>query len=364
MIDKTLRQIWIGGDMPLGISASAATWQERLPSDWQYQLLDEAGLVALLGEEVVSDVQSRFRRAVTRANAFRLLMLKEVGGWYADTDTALVDPEGLDSLPSADIVFAQWNSRHGRPGPWGGPALLDIYAMGGRAGAPIFDELVARLPTLENGAPAITTYMAGGTHHSSFAAIPDWHCHARPDPWAVHVSGLSNVSYGLSEEESDAVLSVVDGRRVIEFGGGAGSLRLADHTDHLTVLETSWRWARWLTAVLGGKAVVRKVPEPRGRMVRVLEENIRDEVAKGEVGVILVDTERGFRLDALIAVLDAVDREIPVMLHDTKRDDFDVGAIADAFGRNVVDVPSERGLVRLEQRPQAGPGLVGNGGRD
>jgi hypothetical protein len=355
MIDKKVRQIWIGGEIPPAVAASMATWQDRLPQGWGYELMDEAALELALGEDVMAaaDVHKNVRY---RANFLRLKMLGKLGGWYVDADTVLRDPAGLGSLPSADVVVGQWYQSGSPPAGWatrGQSSILDIYVMGARAGAPILEDLAARVPVSAPAAPELSHYLRFGRHSSSYAMVPSWHADtADLDPWAVHVPALLRRRGSMSQAEAGATLAAAGGKRLVEVGGGASSLVLAAGGD-LSVIETSRRWALWLGAVLPEGTTVRLAPAPRGKLADAFGAVVAEEARRGgDAGAIVLDSSGQGRMEALASILEAAPGAVPVIVHDSHRDAQDIATISGAYGRDAapVAVESAGGMVEIRQR--------------
>jgi len=89
---KTVHQIWTTHELPAQFKKFAESWKEYIP-DWEYKLWshqENRDFVAEFYPDFLAKYDS-YPRDMQRVDAAKYLILKKVGGLYADTDVECMD---------------------------------------------------------------------------------------------------------------------------------------------------------------------------------------------------------------------------------------------------------------------------------
>jgi mannosyltransferase OCH1-like enzyme len=106
MIPRLIHQTWINKAIPGPLAAYVETWRHLHP-DWQYRLWTDADLAELVERQFpeYSDLYRSYPLPIMRADFGRYLILKALGGVYADLDAEALAP--FDALLRSSVSTAR-----------------------------------------------------------------------------------------------------------------------------------------------------------------------------------------------------------------------------------------------------------------
>ena len=134
MIPALVHQTWKTADVPQRFRAACASWRSLHPA-WEYRLWTHADIDRFVRERFPGLVPlfAAYRYDIQRVDAFRYLLLHEVGGLYADLDIECLRP--FDDLREREVVL-----------PITAPSGLSNDLMMARPGHPLFRAAIDALP--------------------------------------------------------------------------------------------------------------------------------------------------------------------------------------------------------------------------
>lgn len=104
---RTVHQIWTTHELPVQFRKFAGSWKKILP-DWDYKLWSHKELREFVAEfypEFLAKYDS-YHRDMQRIDAAKYLILKKLGGLYADTDVECLNDVG-ELIRDADCVMGK-----------------------------------------------------------------------------------------------------------------------------------------------------------------------------------------------------------------------------------------------------------------
>jgi mannosyltransferase OCH1-like enzyme len=134
MIPRIIHQTWKDHDVPEQFRAAQASWRALHP-EWEYRFWTDGDLRALVRERApeIASLYDHYPYAIQRVDAARYVILREIGGLYADLDLHCLVP--FDDLLEHRVVLP-------RTTPFG----LSNQLMMAEPGHPVFDRAVRDLP--------------------------------------------------------------------------------------------------------------------------------------------------------------------------------------------------------------------------
>jgi hypothetical protein len=319
-IASTIHLVWLGrGARPGAVEACVAAWGRAVPRGWDVLLWGSEEMGELV--DGWAEIEARHQDLRAASNRARMEVLARLGGWYVDADVAPMGRVVADELPVADVVVAT--------GPRGGRGLLDVYAMGARAGSGMVEAMRDLVP-LESGlAPVYDSYLRDAARvGGSYAALPCLDVPGQGGGLAgVHARGFFRGGWALPagdrEEVWRGLAALGEGAGLVEVGCGAGTLEAmlgggrrvigleadAGRRAYLAALAPEGcAMAGWPAAGQGLEWAARAVLE------RALDEAAGD---GGEVGVLYDEADLGTGLDLVLEV--AAARRAPVWVAGRRR---------------------------------------------
>lgn len=149
MIPKILHFTWKSEQLPRQMQAYYDDWC-RLHPDWEVRLWTDETMRAFVAEAYPAFIPTydAYPKMIQRADSFRYLVLGALGGVYADLDVepfksieGLLHLECFLGIEPLEHIFPD---RHHQ----GVPFLLTNAFMGSVPGHPLWQEIIARLPSL------------------------------------------------------------------------------------------------------------------------------------------------------------------------------------------------------------------------
>lgn len=138
-IPKHIHQIWWQGEsnIPKKFQSWRESWRQNHPL-WEFTLWDEAKMneFVRVNEPELLDSFLSWSKPIHRADAFRYILLKHVGGWYIDIDIQCL--KSIDQLHNdAEVLLSKTTG-------------YNNAVMGGIKGHPLWNTLVTQLPKLND----------------------------------------------------------------------------------------------------------------------------------------------------------------------------------------------------------------------
>jgi hypothetical protein len=149
MIPKILHFTWKSQDLPRQMKAYYDAWR-RLHPDWDIRLWTDESMRAFVSEAYPDFLATydAYPKMIQRADAFRYLVLGELGGVYADLDVEPYQP--IDGLLGHGCFLGIEPLEHIFPDRHhqGVPFLLTNAFMGSVPGHRLWREIIERMPGL------------------------------------------------------------------------------------------------------------------------------------------------------------------------------------------------------------------------
>jgi mannosyltransferase OCH1-like enzyme len=136
LIPRKLHFIWVGPTMPPHLAANVDRWRELHPT-WRVKIWTDRSLGWLTNQQLFSDAESIVPRDAVgqfRSDLARYEIILQEGGFYADVDTYPV--KAIDDSILNRTEFAVQED----------PTWVGNTYLGGRAGHPLFREIIAGIP--------------------------------------------------------------------------------------------------------------------------------------------------------------------------------------------------------------------------